>query len=81
MRLPRSENCLLQGFARAPIVEMLVPLVVDPTLIKASFAPKGAHVAPLFCRQFKPEADWGANFSALKDRAAQAIYDALPGRA
>jgi hypothetical protein len=32
-------------------------------------APKGAHVASLFCQQFKPEADCAANDSALKDRA------------
>jgi phytoene dehydrogenase-like protein len=66
-----------QGFAREPIVEMLIPSVVDDTL-----APKGAHVASLFCQQFKPEADWGANDSAandsaLKDRAVHAIFDVV----
>jgi phytoene dehydrogenase-like protein len=65
------------GFSREPIVEMLIPSVVDDTL-----APKGAHVASLFCQQFKPEADWGANVSlandsALKDRAVQAIFDVV----
>jgi phytoene dehydrogenase-like protein len=65
------------GYAREPIVEMLIPSVVDDTL-----APKGAHVASLFCQQFKPEADWGANVSvgndnALKDRAVQAIFDVV----
>jgi phytoene dehydrogenase-like protein len=72
VRLPRCEHCLLQGFAREPIVEMLIPSVVDDTL-----APKGAHVASLFCQQFKPEADWGANDHALKDRAVQAIFDVV----
>jgi phytoene dehydrogenase-like protein len=57
-----------QGFAREPIVEMLIPSVVDDTL-----APKGAHVASLFCQQFKPDADW----DSLKDRAVQAIFDVV----
>jgi phytoene dehydrogenase-like protein len=66
-----------QGFACEPIVEMLIPSVVDDTL-----APRGAHVASLFCQQFKPEADWAANDSvandgALKDRAVQAIFDVV----
>ena len=66
-----------EGFAREPIVEMLIPSVVDDTL-----APKGTHVASLFCQQFKPEADWGANVSAandsaLKDRAVQAVFDVV----
>ncbi|MCS6945336.1 MAG: NAD(P)/FAD-dependent oxidoreductase [Sutterellaceae bacterium] len=56
------------GFAHAPIVEMLIPSVVDETL-----APRGAHVASLFCQQFKPEADW----DALKERAVQAIFDVV----
>jgi phytoene dehydrogenase-like protein len=56
------------GFAREPIVEMLIPSVVDDTL-----APKGAHVASLFCQQFRPDADW----DQLKDRAVQAIFDVV----
>ena len=38
------------GFSTRPIVEMMIPSVVDDSL-----APKGAHVASLFCQQFKPE--------------------------
>lgn len=57
-----------QGFARTPIVEMLIPSVVDDTL-----APKGTHVASLFCQQFKPDADW----DNLKDSAVQAIFDVV----
>lgn len=56
------------GFAKQPIVEMLIPSVVDDTL-----APRGAHVASLFCQQFKPDADW----QALKDRAVEAIFDVV----
>jgi phytoene dehydrogenase-like protein len=56
------------GFASQPIVEMLIPSVVDDTL-----APKGAHVASLFCQQFKPDADW----DALKERAVEAVFDVV----
>lgn len=56
------------GFAAQPIVEMLIPSVVDESL-----APKGAHVASLFCQQFKPDADW----DALKPRAVEAIFDVV----
>ena len=37
-----------QGYAAKPVVEMLIPSVVDDTL-----APKGAHVASLFCQHFR----------------------------
>jgi len=56
------------GFASAPIVEMLVPSTVDDSL-----APPGAHVASLFCQQFKPDADW----STLKDAAVNAVFDVV----
>jgi phytoene dehydrogenase-like protein len=63
-------DAVAQGYAQQPIVEMLIPTVVDDTL-----APAGAHVASLFCQQFKPEADW----SALKGPALQAIFDVVQG--
>jgi phytoene dehydrogenase-like protein len=39
-----------QGWSRAPIVEMLIPSVVDDTL-----APPGRHVASLFCQHVHPD--------------------------
>jgi phytoene dehydrogenase-like protein len=56
------------SFSAQPIVEMLIPSVVDGTL-----APQGAHVASLFCQQFRPDADW----DALKDRAIEAVFDVV----
>lgn len=56
------------GASRQPIVEMLIPSVVDDSL-----APEGAHVASLFAQQFKPDADW----DALKGAAVQAIFDVV----
>jgi phytoene dehydrogenase-like protein len=57
-----------KGFSSIPIVEMLIPSVVDDSL-----APKGAHVASLFCQQFRPDADW----DLLKPRAVEAIFDVV----
>ncbi len=61
-------SAVAQGYAARPIVEMLIPSVVDDTL-----APPGAHVASLFCQQFKPDAEW----SSLKEPAVQAIFDVV----
>ena len=39
-----------RGWSRAPIVEMLIPSVVDDSL-----APPGMHVASLFCQHVHPD--------------------------
>jgi phytoene dehydrogenase-like protein len=57
-----------QGCSQFPIVEMLIPSVVDSTL-----APPGAHVASLFCQQFDPTADW----TTLKAVAVERIFDVV----
>jgi len=57
-----------EGMARAPIVEMVIPSVLDDTL-----APRGAHVASLFCQHFAPEVDWAAR----KDEAVARILDVV----
>jgi phytoene dehydrogenase-like protein len=56
-----------QGFSREPIVEMLIPSLVDDSL-----APPGQHVASLFCQHVDPDLP--------KDREAQAVeavFDAI----
>ncbi len=60
------------GMARAPIVEMVIPSTLDDTL-----APKGAHVASLFCQHFAPEADWAAR----KQEAIERIFDVVESHA
>ena len=57
-----------EGIAQAPIVEMLIPSTLDDSL-----APKGAHVASLFCQHFAPEVDWAAR----KDEAIRRIFDVV----
>ncbi len=56
------------GMSKRPIVEMVIPSTLDSTL-----APKGAHVASLFCQHFDPKADW----QARKDEAVQRIFDVV----
>ena len=61
-----------EGIARQPIVEMLIPSTLDDSL-----APKGAHVASLFCQHFAPEADW----SSRKGEAVERIFDVVESHA
>jgi len=63
-----------EGMARAPIVEMVIPSTLDDTL-----APKGAHVASLFCQHFAPEADWQARKSEAVERIFDAVESHAPG--
>jgi phytoene dehydrogenase-like protein len=63
------------GFARAPVVEMLIPSTVDDSL-----APAGSHVASLFCQQFAPEPP-GTNWHDLKAEAVAAIFEVVDGYA
>jgi len=59
-----------EGWSREPIVEMLIPSTVDDTL-----APKGAHVASLFCQHFRYDLPGGRPWEAERDRAAEAVID------
>ena len=62
------------GIARAPIVEMVIPSTLDDTL-----APKGAHVASLFCQHFSPEADWAARKQEAIGRIFEVVESHAPG--
>ena len=61
-----------QGIARAPVVEMVIASTLDDTL-----APKGAHVASLFCQHFAPDADWASR----KGEAVERIFDVVESHA
>jgi phytoene dehydrogenase-like protein len=63
-----------EGIARAPIVEMLIPSTLDDTL-----APKGAHVASLFCQHFAPETDWNARKPEAIGRILDLVESHAPG--
>ena len=60
------------GWSRRPVVEMLIPSTIDPTL-----APPGQHVASLFCQHFAPELPEGASWDDHREEAADAVIDAV----
>jgi phytoene dehydrogenase-like protein len=60
------------GWSSEPIVEMLIPSVVDDSL-----APKGAHVASLFCQQFAFQLPNGRSWHDEKERAADLVIDTV----
>ena len=62
------------GMSRRPIVEMLIPSIVDDSL-----APPGSHVASLFCQQFAPELEWDAHRDAAADLIIDTVDEYAPG--
>ena len=60
------------GWSKNPIVEMLIPSIVDDTL-----APPGCHVASLFCQQFAPELPDGRSWDDEREAAADCIIDTV----
>ncbi len=65
----------LHGWSRAPIVEMLIPSVVDDSL-----APPGMHVASLFCQHANPrlgDALPGHTWDAHRDEVADLMVDTV----
>jgi phytoene dehydrogenase-like protein len=63
-----------EGIASKPIVEMLIPSTLDDSL-----APKGAHVASLFCQHFAPGADWRSRKSEAVERIFDVVESHAPG--
>jgi phytoene dehydrogenase-like protein len=63
------------GWAREPIVELVISSTLDDTLVDASIAPAGAHVASLFCQQVNPEVDGG--WDAHRDTVAKLMIDTV----
>lgn len=64
------------GWSKRPIVEMLIPSTVDDSL-----APKGQHVASLFCQQFAPELPGGRSWDDEREAAADCIIDTVEAHA
>ena len=62
------------GVAREPIVEMVIASTIDETL-----APRGRHVASLFCQHFAPEADWDARKGEAIGRILDVVERHAPG--
>lgn len=60
------------GMSKNPIVEMLIPSLVDDSL-----APPGKHMASLFCQQFAPELPDGRSWDDEREEAADLIIDTV----
>jgi phytoene dehydrogenase-like protein len=60
------------GFSREPIVELLIPSTVDPSL-----SPLGKHVASLFCQHFNPVLPGGRSWDDEKEAAADVIVETV----
>ena len=58
----------VDGWSKQPIVEMLIPSTLDSTL-----APKGKHVASMFCQHFRYDLGPGRSWDDEREKAADAI--------
>ena len=56
------------GWSKEPIIEMVISSTLDPTL-----APRGKHVASLFCQQFAPKLPDGRSWASERMKAANHI--------
>ncbi len=54
-----------KGWSTEPIVEVLIPSTLDDSL-----APKGAHVASMFCQQVAPELPGGRSWDDAREEVA-----------
>ena len=61
-----------QRRSREPIVEMVIPSTLDDTL-----APRGAHVASLFCQHVAPTLPDGASWDTQRDTVANLMIDTV----
>ncbi len=60
------------GWSREPIVEMLIPSLVD-----SSLAPPGKHVASLFCQHANPQLPDGTSWDDAKEEVAELMLDTV----
>ncbi|WP_300973996.1 NAD(P)/FAD-dependent oxidoreductase [Sphingomonas sp. LHG3406-1] len=65
-----------QGWSKQPIIEMLIPTTLDPAL-----APKGKHVASLFCQHFRYQLPGGKNWDKVRDKVADHIIATVDSHA
>jgi phytoene dehydrogenase-like protein len=61
-----------QGWSKAPIVEMLIPSVIDDSL-----APEGKHVASLFCQHVAPQLPDGSSWDEHKNEVADLMIETV----
>ena len=66
----------LNGWSSQPIVEMLIPSTLDPGL-----APKGKHVASLFCQHFRYKLPGGRSWDDEREKAADTVIATIDAHA
>jgi phytoene dehydrogenase-like protein len=64
------------GWSKAPIVEMLIPSMLDDSL-----APAGRHVASLFCQHAAPTLPDGRSWHDCRDEVADLMIETVDARA
>ena len=65
-------DCRDFGWSKRPIVELVIPSTLDDSL-----APKGAHVASLFCQHVAPHLPDGASWDAHRETVADVMIDTV----
>ena len=60
------------GWSRAPIIELVIPSTLDDTL-----APRGKHVASLFCQHVAPQLPGGESWDAHREAVADLMIDTV----
>ena len=66
------EDAKADGWSKKPIVEVLLPSVLDNSL-----APPGKHVAALFCQHFAPVLSDARSWDDVKEQVADHIIDTV----
>ena len=61
-----------RGWSREPIVELVIPSTLDDSL-----APKGAHVASLFCQHVAPDLPDGRSWDDHREEVADLMIDTV----
>ncbi len=64
------------GWSKAPVVEMLIPSTLDPSL-----APPGQHVASLFCQHVAPELPGGRSWDDHREEVADLMIATVDAHA
>jgi len=62
----------LQGWSKQPIVELVIPSTIDDSL-----APRGMHVASLFCQHVAPQLPNGASWDEHRETVADLMIDTV----
>jgi len=66
----------VDGWSKQPIIEMLIPSTLDQSL-----APKGKHVASLFCQHFRYDLGPGRSWDKEREKAADTVIATVEAHA